>query len=140
MATLTESIDIGADPDSVWTVVGSPDGFSDWHPAIETSPVSDGVRRCTLVGGGDLVEPIGEHSDDGRFYVYDITEGPFPVRSYRSKIAVEETDGGSRVVWQADFEPEDPGSEQELIETFAGIYRAGLDALRDRFEAAPGSS
>ena len=131
MATVTVEQEYRSTPEAVWDVVGSPDKISAWHPAIATSPVNDGVRRCTLVGGGDLVEPIVEHSEDARFYVYDVTEGPFPMSSYRSRIAVEAADGGSRIVWQADFEPDDPASEQEMIETFAGIYRAGLESVRD---------
>lgn len=132
MATVQTSIDINAAPDKVWALIGSPDSISDWHPAIATSPVSDGVRRCTLEGGGSLVEPIVEHSDENRFYVYDVTEGPFPISAYRSRIAVEDADGSTRVVWGADFEPDDPASEAEMVATFASIYQAGLDVVRDR--------
>jgi len=139
MATVTEQHDYRSTPEALWTVVGSPDALSDWHPAIAASPVSDGVRRTTLVGGGELVELIVEHSDEDRFYVYDITEGPFPMRSYRSRIAVEAADGGSRIVWRADFEPDDPASEQQMMETFAGIYRAGLEAVQDRLQGETGS-
>ena len=135
MATVHESINIHATPDTVWALIGSPDAISDWHPAIATSPVSAGVRRCTLEGGGSLVEPIVEHSDGARFYVYEVAEGPFPMSFYHSRIAVEDAEGGSRVVWQADFEPDDPKYEPEMVETFAGIYRAGLDVVRSRCEA-----
>ena len=140
MATVTESIAIAASPETAWALVGSPDAISDWHPAIASSEVSERVRRCTLVGGGSLVEPIVEHSDQDRFYVYDIAEGPFPTRTYRSRVAVEDAEGGSRLVWRTDFQPDDPASEQELIETFAGIYRDGLEAVRDRLEGAAGAS
>lgn len=136
MPTVSESIVIAAEPQRTWALVGDPAALSDWHPAVATSPVSERVRRCTLVGGGSLVEPIVEHSDEDRFYVYDIAEGPFPTRTYRSRIAVEDADGGSRLVWQTDFEPDDPASEDELVETFAGIYRAGLEAAREQLDGA----
>lgn len=140
MATVTEQQDYRSTPEALWAVVGSPDAISDWHPAIETSTVDRGVRLCTLVGGGNLVEPIVDHSDEDRFYVYDIAEGPFPMSSYRSRIAVEAADGGSRIVWRGDFEPDDPASEQQMIKTFAGIYRAGLEAVQDQLQGETGSS
>jgi len=132
MATVQTSININAAPDTVWALIGSPDSLSDWHPAIATSPVSDGVRRCTLEGGGSLVEPIVEHSDVERFYVYEVAEGPFPMKAYRSRISVEDAAGSSRVVWDTNFEPDDPASEAEMVATFASIYKAGLDVVRDR--------
>lgn len=140
MATVTESIDMSVPPETAWALVGSPGAISDWHPAIATSEVSGRVRRCTLVGGGSLVEPIVEHSEQERFYVYDIAEGPFPTRTYRSRIAVEGTESGSRLVWRTSFEADDPASEHELGETFAGIYRDGLEAVSDRLEKAAGAS
>lgn len=140
MPTVTESIEIAAAPETAWALVGNPAALSDWHPAVATSEVSERVRRCTLVGGGSLVEPIVEHSDQDRFYVYDIAEGPFPTRTYRSRIAVEDANGGSRLVWRTDFETDASASEPELSETFAGIYRNGLEAARDRLEGAAGAS
>lgn len=140
MPTVTQSMEVAAAPETAWALVGNPAALGDWHPAVVTSKISDRVRRCTLVGEGSLVEPIVEHSDQDRFYVYDIGEGPFPTRKYRSRIAVEDADGGSRLVWRTDFEADDSASEPELSETFAGIYRDGLQAARDRLERAAGAS
>lgn len=134
MANVRTELEIGAAPGTVWDVIGNPDGLSDWHPAIATSVVTDGVRNCTLEGGGDLVEPIIEHSDGGRYYVYEIAQGPFPMSAYRSKIAVEDASGSSRVVWEAHFEPDDAASTDEMVATFDAIYRAGLEVVRERCE------
>lgn len=136
MAHVTETMDFGATSAAVWALVGNPNALSDWHPAIAASPVSDGIRRCTLVGGGDLVESIVEHSDEDRFYLYEISEGPFPMTGYQSRIAVEDADTGSRIVWQADFTPDDPATEQEMTDTFSGIFQAGLESVRERTEPA----
>ena len=134
MAKVHASIAVNAAPDAVWAVVGSPDSLSEWHPAIAASPVSDGVRQTTIEGGGSLVEPIVEHSDDNRYYIYEITESPFPMSSYRSRIAVEDAAGSSRVLWETDFEPDDPATEAEMTATFTSIYEAGLEVVRDRFK------
>lgn len=135
MATVTEQLDYQSTPEVLWALVGRPETISDWHPAIATSAVDHGVRRCTLVGGGALVEPIVKHSDEGRFYTYDLTEGPFPTSSYRSTISVEAVDGGSRLVWHTEFEPDEPSAEQKMIDLFAGIYRAGMENVQDRLRA-----
>ena len=134
MATVTESIDLTAAPEAVWALVGDPASLSDWHPAVATAEVTDGVRRCALAGGGGIVEPILEHSDQERFYMYGLTESPLPVHDCRSRVSVEATAGGSRLVWSAEFEPDDPAAAQELSEMVSGLYSAGLAAVRDRLD------
>jgi hypothetical protein len=94
------------------------------------------MRSCTTEDGAAIEERILKHSDDERFYEYEIIASPMPVRSYRSRLTVLSDGTGSRVVWDAEFEPEAAEQEAELSETFAGIYREGLEALRARLAAA----
>ncbi len=59
-----------------------------------------------------------------------------PLSAYRSTFAVDGHDGHSHVVWTAEFEPEDPAQEEELLQTFDEIYGGGLEALEQRVEDA----
>jgi Polyketide cyclase / dehydrase and lipid transport len=65
-----------------------------------------------------------------------IVDAPLPLRSYRSRLAVEEHDGHAHVDWVAEFEPQRPQDETQLAEAFAATYRSGLESLRGRLEAA----
>lgn len=40
----------------------------------------------------------------------------------------------THVSWEARFEADAPELEPELAEAFGGIYREGLESLRDRLE------
>ena len=57
-----------------------------------------------------------------------------PLRSYRSRLTVHGHDGHAHLDWVAEFEPQQPGHEEQLAEAFAATYRSGLEELRGRFE------
>lgn len=136
MTQIRESIAIAADPDRVWALAGDVSAISTWVPAITESTAAGQERSCTTVDGGELQERIVERSDEERFYVYEITESPMPVSSYRSILSVQGHDGHSHVGWTADFEPADDAQAAELKETFTQIYRDGLESLRARIEGS----
>jgi hypothetical protein len=134
---VSETIEIKASPDVVWAVIGDPEEISSWHPAIAASPITDGVRHCALEGGGAVEEPIIEHSDDGRYYVYTIAASPFDMTGYRSRLEVQALDGTARVVWSGEFEAGDPAQADGMAQAFSGIYKQGLESARQLAEAAP---
>lgn len=135
MASIHETIQIDADADEVWAVAGDPGRIADWLPALSSSQAEAGARECTMVNGAELKERILEHSDEQRSYAYEIVESPMPLRSYRSRFAVEGHDGHAHVDWVAEFEPEEAGQEAELVEAFTQTYREGLESLRRQFES-----
>lgn len=79
MATIRHHARIDAAPDTVWDVVSDAGAISTWFPLIEQSSASDGVRHCTLQGGGKLEEEIVTSDDDLRRFQYRITSGDMPV-------------------------------------------------------------
>jgi len=89
MTKINESMTIQADADRVWAIVGDLGTISNWLPAIAKSSVDGDQRSCTTVDGADLQERIVERSDAERFYVYEITDSPMPLASYRSRLGVE---------------------------------------------------
>jgi len=134
MPQINESVTIDADPDRVWAVAGDPATISEWLPAIATSSVDGEQRSCTTVDGADLHERIVERSDDDRFSVYEITDSPMPLASYRPRLSVDGHTGHSHVTWTADFEPAEGGDAGELEATFSQIYRDGLESVRLQVE------
>ena len=73
--------------------------------------------------------------DTDRRYTYDIVEGPFPIRSYRSTIRVAPVTatGHAFVEWWAHYDAE-AADEPKLDRTFAdGVYATGLTGLREHF-------
>lgn len=137
MAEVNETIAVDAPPSRVWELVGEPGRIAEWLPALASSSVEGERRTCQLAGpdGGEISERILEHSDDERRYAYEILEGPMPLESYRSEISVQERDGGSEVVWRAQFEPAGDAPADELVGSISEIYRGGLESLREQLES-----
>ncbi|GAB2664407.1 SRPBCC family protein [Saccharopolyspora gloriosae] len=143
MARSYASAVVPATADAVWELVRDFNGLPRWHPAIKTSEVEGGaspaevgaVRRLTLADGGVVRERLVALDDAARAYTYDITEGPFPVRSYRSTIRVLPitATGQAFVEWYSDYDA-DAGDEPNLDEVFAtGVFGTGLRALGDHY-------
>ena len=125
-------IDLPASAAEVWAVIGDFGGVAAWHPAIDASEVveieGETYRHLTLSDGEKMLERLV--SAEPRACRYEIAEGPLPVENYRSTLTVfDRPEGGCRVFWSSTFEADDPHAD-DLV---AGIYEAGLSALRDRF-------
>lgn len=128
MARIEKSIDINRSADDVWAVVGDVGAISTWLPAINESSFDDGVRECTLDGGGLLREQISNRDDANRRYEYEITEGPMPLDHHHAWMSVDETDDGSRVTWITEIEPDDMAGAMEPI------FADGIQALKTHLE------
>lgn len=138
---------IPASVEQVWSRLRDFDGMPSWHPGIASSEIEDGrgadevgcVRRLSTPDGGVIRERLIVLDDVDRRLSYEIVEGPFPIRAYRSVVrAAPITDSGSTFVeWSADYDPETAGPEAEatLDETFGDtVYAAGLRGLRQQLE------
>ncbi|GAA3356244.1 MULTISPECIES: SRPBCC family protein [Saccharopolyspora] len=134
---------VPAAADEVWALVRDFGGLPRWHPGIGSSEVESGaspaelgaVRRLVVGDGGVVRERLVGLDDAARSCTYEITEGPFPVRSYRSTIRVLPitATGESFVEWYADYDAE-AAHEAQLDEIFGGgVFGAGLKALADHY-------
>ncbi|WP_243793496.1 SRPBCC family protein [Saccharopolyspora gloriosae] len=134
---------VPATADQVWALVRDFNGLPQWHPAIKTSEIEAGAspaevgatRRLTLADGGVVRERLVALDDTARAYTYEITEGPFPVRSYRSTIRVLPitATGQSFVEWYSDYDT-DAAEEEKLDQVFGGgVFGTGLKALGDHY-------
>lgn len=138
MANTTVSIEIAASVDQVWQLMGGFDSLPDWLPFIPKSVVSEGgrVRTLTTSDGGTVIERLEAFDNRQRSYSYSIIQAPFPVVDYLSTIAVVATADSNitRVEWSGSFTPVNV-SDADAEALFSGIYRDGLQALKNNFSA-----
>ncbi|EML2225897.1 TPA: SRPBCC family protein [Klebsiella aerogenes] len=138
MANTTVSIEIPASVDQVWQLMGGFDSLPDWLPFIPKSVVSEGgrVRTLTTSDGGAVIERLEAFDNRQRSYSYSIIQAPFPVVDYLSTIAVVATADSNitRVEWSGSFTPVNV-SDADAEALFSGIYRDGLQALKNNFSA-----
>lgn len=136
MATAFASIDLRATPDQVWQLIGGFDSLPDWLPYIPASALSEGGRVRTLANpaGQAIVERLLAFDDAARSYTYAILQAPFPVIGYRSTLRVLDAGAGARVEWSGEFTPAGV-SDEEASRLFGTIYRDGLDALAQGYQA-----
>ncbi|MEU7044163.1 SRPBCC family protein [Streptomyces varsoviensis] len=140
MASTSVSRVVPASPDRVWRLIGGFDALPDWLPYIpDSTPLEGGrVRRLSNPDGEVIVERLVDFSEYERHYSYAILQAPFPVNDYVSTIrvhAVPGRDDVAEVQWSGRFNA-DGASDEEVVELFTGIYRDGLDALREKLAAS----
>jgi len=134
MPSFEERIEIDAEPDRVWAVVGDLEAIQRWVPGIARVEV-DGMRRvCTLEDGRVQHEEISGYSPQARTYNYAI-DGGLPVRDNRGSFAVEPSADGSCVVWRSSFEALDPEAEGAVAGMWKGALRPILQNLKTVVEA-----
>src|SRR5262249_12079934 len=136
-ASLSRSAEIAAPASQVWSAIGPFCAIKDWHPAIGTCAVDKrNPPTRTLVtkdGKTTFVEPEMARSETDRFYSYTFKASPFPVTHYMGTIwVVPNGKEASTVLWTGSYTPL-PGKEKDADADFAGVYDAGLAALKARF-------
>jgi mxaD protein len=125
----TPEITIAAEPDAVWSVVGDFAGLAAWMPGVETCTLDGDVRTVGMMGM-EIQEQLKSRDDATRTLSYSIVPGgPAPVESHTATISVQPADGGSRVTWDVDVQPE------AMQPMFADIYGKSLDALKNHCES-----
>jgi hypothetical protein len=136
-ASLSRSVDVQGAPSEVWSVIGPFCAIQDWLPPVGTCTEDGNAPPTrTLVtkdGKATFVELQTARSDKKHFYTYTFRSSPLPVTHYESTIEVAaKGKGASTVTWRGMYTP-DQGKEKEANDALAGIYGAGLDAIKARF-------
>ncbi|MFD4704148.1 SRPBCC family protein [Gottfriedia sp. NPDC058432] len=137
MANTIVTMEIPANSEKVWQLIGGFNSLPDWLPYIPSSELLEGGRVRSLANpdGDAIVERLEAFNDKERFYTYSIMKAPFPVTNYQSTIRVQEhSDRNKSIVeWSGSFTPVDV-TDEEVINLFHGIYKDGLEALRQAFQ------
>lgn len=93
------------------------------------------MRTLTLTDGETITERLEQASDVDRSYTYTLLESPLPVADYQATLSVSDAGTGRCLVpWSSRFRRNGIAAEQ-ACEAVAGLYQAGLDALKARVAA-----
>ena len=146
---VSETVEINAAPDKVWRAIGNFQDMS-WHPAVAKLEGTGGndanaTRTLTLQSGGTIAEKLIQNDAAGKHYKYEITSVDvkvLPVNNYSSMLSVKGEGDTSTVEWKGGFyrgfmnnDPPPELSDEAAVNAVKGVYRSGLDALKQKLEA-----
>ena len=131
MASVRKEILTSARPQSVWDAIRDVGAL---HTRLVPGFVVDtrlepGARIVTFANGMVLKEPIVTVDDEGRRLVWTSEGGN--LTHYNASVQVFVEGSGSRVVWLADFLPDEAASTVGgMMEQGIGAMKKALDHLR----------
>lgn len=131
MASIRKEIRTQAGQDAVWDVIRD---IGAVHTRLAPGVVTDtklepGARIVTFANGLVVREPIVTLDEVGKRLVWT-AEGARTTHFYASMEVLADRDRGSRLVWTADFLPDEAGEViGSLMEAGAAVIRKSLDGL-----------
>lgn len=149
---ITETIQIDAPPAKVWATIADFHDMS-WLPGVAKTTGEGGnepdaaKRQLTLDGGATIDESLYKYDAGAMSYSYRIDKVDvkvLPVNNYSSTIAVLPAEGGkSTVEWRGAFyrgypnnDPPPELNDEAALKAVGKVYRAGLESLKKKVEAA----
>ena len=131
MATIIKTIPTQASPETVWDALRD---IGALHTRVAPGVVTatelvPGGRQVTFVGGRTVFEPIVTLDDTHHRLVWSAQGGVTTHYNAAAEVIGDE-DGGSIVIWTADFLPDD------LYETLDRAMTVGAEAMARTFDAA----
>jgi Polyketide cyclase / dehydrase and lipid transport len=150
--TITEIIQIDAPPAKVWATIANFHDMS-WLPGVVKTTGEGGnepdaaKRQLTLDGGATIDESLTKYDAGEMSYSYRIDKVDvkvLPVTDYSATIAVHPAEGGkSTVEWRGVFyrgypnaDPPPELNDEATVKAVGKVYRAGLESLKKKVEAA----
>ncbi|MCZ0961985.1 SRPBCC family protein [Paracoccus benzoatiresistens] len=153
-----QTVVLDATPDEVWQVIGKFDDMS-WHPYFASTEITpagapaDVPEESTRIlhvkaDSGDpiVTEKLMSLDLGKRQYKYMITDVAvevLPVTNYSSTLQVKDKEGKAEVVWKGGFyrgypnnDPPAELNDDAAMAAVNDVYKAGLDALVERFGKA----
>jgi NADPH:quinone reductase len=141
MAEVKRSTIVDAPIDAVWAVLRDFNGHDQWHPAVKTSVIEDGlpsdligaVRDFQLADGSRIKEQLLSLSDRDHSFSYCILEAPIPLFGYVAKVRLKPVTDKNQTFWEwrCTFDP--PAHRQRELTKMVGedIYEAGFRAVKN---------
>jgi hypothetical protein len=135
MQAAVESVELAADPDTVWSLIGR---FSvDWHPLVaRVSLAGAGIGQLRVIGtldGKDIVERLEAIDSAQRFYRYTMIAG-IPASHYSGTLEVKPKGSGCIATWSVEWLANN--TPDLFVRTVVStLLRSGLGSLRARFGA-----
>lgn len=132
MAELKLSVELGADADTVWALVGRFGDLDAWHPWVPNCSLKDdGVTRVIDLGAMSAVERLVEEGP--RTHSYVVEQSPMPITDYTATWTCEDADGGSVLSVVATFEPKGV-PEAQAVMMLQGFFDQAFKTLKGRFD------
>jgi uncharacterized protein YndB with AHSA1/START domain len=130
--TVTNVVDVAAEPDDVWAVLADLPATRWWLPGVVAARVDGGVRVCSMADGQEIHERITDVSSERRSYRFEHLRVPLPVKQSHGTFTVSagSVAGTSRVMLQTTFVPLDPTAGEELSGMIEGAFGLSLQSLR----------
>lgn len=132
MPTITNTIDIKANPDDVWAVLSDMPATRHWLPGVVAAHMAGDVRICRMADAGEVHERISDIAPERRSYRFEHLRVPLPVRQSAGSFAV--TAGPdpdtATVTLATTFEPLDPAGADQLTGMIHGAFQQSLESLR----------
>src|SRR6266508_4441675 len=130
--TVTNTVDVDADPDAVWAVLADLPATRWWLPGVVAARIDGDLRVCTMADGQEIHERISDVSPERRSYRFEHVRVPLPVRHSGGTFTVTAgtAAGTARVTLQTTFEPLDPTGAAELSAMIHGAFGQSLESLR----------
>jgi hypothetical protein len=131
MGTLRKHVTTLAKPDAVWDAIRD---IGALHTRLVRGFVTDtrlepGARVVTFAGGVTVREPIVTLDESERRLVWTAQGHPY-LSHYNASVRVFPEPQGTRVVWSADFLPDDAAPRLDAaMEAGARAMKVTLDAL-----------
>jgi len=138
MPSFTQTIEVAADPDTAWQVLGDLGAVDRWIPGITKVELDGMTRVCTFADGHTQHEAILDYAPPTRSYRYTINGG-LPVTDHRGRFAVEPTPHGAMIVWESSFQARDPAAVEEFSRMWAGMLPIVLGNLKTLIEDGSGA-
>jgi hypothetical protein len=153
---VTETIEINAPVDKVWSVVGNFQDMS-WLSIVAKTEGKGGntpatgdnnngaTRTLTLKNGGVVHEMLDQYDADEHTYAYAITKVDvkvLPVNDYSSHITVTGDGNKSTVEWRGAFyrgymlnDPPPELNDAVALKAVTDLYKQGLADLKKKIES-----
>jgi hypothetical protein len=132
LQTVSESVELAASPDTVWSLIGQFGG--DWHPLVaRVSVTGTGVaqlRKIETLDREEIVERLDAIDNAKRFYRYELVAG-IPATRYTGTLEVMPKGSGSVAAWRVQFLG--PAAARRML---LPLLKTGLESLKPRFGVA----
>jgi hypothetical protein len=132
LQTVSESVELAAAPDAVWSLIGQFGG--DWHPLVaRVSLIGTGVgqlRKIDMLDGKEFVERLDAVDNAKRFFRYTNITGISASRC-TGMLEVTPRSSGSVVEWRVQYLGA-AGVRGKLTP----LLKTGLESLKSRFGGA----
>ena len=135
LQTVVESVDLLAQPDQVWALIGPFDGT--WHPLIARIRVTGTgigqLRTIETIDGKFIIECLELIDNPQRFYRYAGISG-IQASDYTGTLDVKPNGAGSSVEWRVQYLADD--QPDFIVRTIVTtLLKTGLASLQARFGA-----